>query len=221
MSGGCATVATDPNNLVNGASSKPVISSIPSVEMPSFNFSSMAMYPTVIGWGVLYTICALLLMFLGAYIANYTSALDWWSTFVWSSLVIQLVVLGTINGSYTTMLVNMNMCGNALNSFIKLSMSLLAAVTIIMWYIMQYDFGTNQNTKTYLLIMLHVNLLLSLLNLCLVTMQKLSGLNIQSDFVKLSRMFDPKKNGLTDSIANTRRLGDESLARTRSDLRIN
>jgi len=181
MSGGCATVATDPNNLANAAravSPTQVISTIASAEMPSFNFSSMAMYPTVIGWGVLYTIGALLLMFFGAYIGNYTSTLEWWSTFVWSSLVVQLVILGTINGSYNSMLVNMNMCSNALKSFITISMSLLSAVTIIMWYIMQYDFGTNQNTKTYLLVMLHVNLLLSLLNLCLVTMHKLSGLNI-------------------------------------------
>lgn len=134
--------------------------------------------PNNIGWAVIYTIGVLLLMFIGAYLANFTSALEWWSTFIWSSLVIMLVVLASINGSYNTMLVNNKGSADGLNSFIKVSMSILSVITIIMWYIMQYDFGTNQNTKTYVLIMLHVNLLLSLLNLCLVTMQKLSGLNI-------------------------------------------
>jgi hypothetical protein len=144
-----------------------------------FNFSSMAMYPTVLGWGVLYSAGVLLLLFIGAYLGNFTSTLEWWSTFVWSTLIILLVLLAMINGSYTSMLVNMHMCANALNSFVKIAMSILGVITAILWYIMQYEFGTNQNTTTYLLIMLHVNLLLSLLNLCLVTMQKLSGLNIQ------------------------------------------
>lgn len=74
----------------------------------------------------------------------------------------------------------MHMCDAALISFIEVAMSILAVVTIIIFYIMNKDFGTNQNVNTYLLIMLHVNLFCSLLNLCLVTMQKLSNTKIPS-----------------------------------------
>ena len=87
-------------------------------------------------------------------------------------------MLATINGSYNSMLSKMHMCENALNSFIKVAMVTLAAITIGIWYVINNDFGTNRNTNTYLLVMLHVNLLCSLLNLCLVTMQKLSGTGI-------------------------------------------
>jgi hypothetical protein len=113
--------------------------------------------------------------------------MDWWSTFIWSTLVILLVILSTINGSYNSMLVKMYMCANAQISFIEVSMSILALITILLWYIMYYDFGTNQNVNTYLFIMLHVNLLCSLLNLCLVTMQNLSNVNISKKLdVKLN-----------------------------------
>ena len=70
------------------------------------------------------------------------------------------------------------MCDAALFSFIECAMSILAVITIIIFYIMNNDFGTNQNVNTYLFLMLHINLFCSLLNLCLVTMQKLSNKKI-------------------------------------------
>jgi len=136
------------------------------------------MYPTVLGWAVLYAISALLFMFLGAYLGGVVSIVNWWSTFIWSALVCMLAVLASINGSYNAMLVNMTMCADALKSFITVAMTTLAAITIVLWYIMYYEFGTNQNTTTYLLVMLHVNFFASIVNLCMVTMHKLSGLNI-------------------------------------------
>jgi hypothetical protein len=182
MSSGCGQVAQDPNSV--GAApttqSGPISSSAKTAEMPTLDVSSMAMYPTVIGWGVVGIFGALLVMFLLSYLAGISSVGNWWSIFIWSSLIILLVILATINGSYTSMLVNMHMCTSALNSFIQVSLLILGLITIILWYIMNHDFGTNQNVNTYLFIMLHVNLLCSLLNLCLVTMQQLSGVNIKS-----------------------------------------
>jgi len=180
---GCASVVTDPNTIGGAAAAsaaqiKPLSSQTMSAEMPNFQLNSIAMYPTVIGWAVLYTIVALCLMFLGAFMAGSVAIMDWWSTFIWSTLIILLVILSTINGSYNSMLVNMHMCANAQISFIQVSMSILSLITILLWYIMYYDFGTNQNVNTYLFIMLHVNLLCSLLNLCLVVMQNLSNVNI-------------------------------------------
>jgi hypothetical protein len=186
MSSGCASVVTDPNSVAGGASVavaqiQPLSSLIASAQMPTFDWSSMAMYPTIIGWGVLYTIGILALLFLGAFIRDATAVTNWWSTFVWSTLVVLLVMLAIINATYDSMLVNMHMCLSALTSFIEVAMSMLALVTIIMFYIMNKDFGTNQNVNSYIFIMLHVNLFCSLLNLCLVTMQKLSNTKIPSN----------------------------------------
>ena len=187
--------------------------------MPSIDLSSMAMYPTVIGWGVLYTIGFLLILFAGSFLSGVRSITDWWSTFVWSTVLILLVMLATINGSYNAFLVNMHMCNNALQSFIQVAMSMLSLITIIIFYIMKNDFGTNQNVNTYLFIMLHVNLLCSLLNLCFVTMQKMSNLNLEgiTSFglikAKLEKAFDPNKNGLRNSV-------DATNAQARRDLNI-
>jgi hypothetical protein len=181
MSSGCAPASTDPNSIGAAASllQNPSISGlISSVRMPTFDLASMAMYPTVIGWMVLYTIGFLLILFAGAFLRGAVSVINWWSTFVWSTLLILLVILATINASYNTYLVNMHMCDAALFSFIECAMSILAVITIIIFYIMNNDFGTNQNVNTYLFLMLHINLFCSLLNLCLVTMQKLSNKKI-------------------------------------------
>jgi len=137
----------------------------------------MAMYPTVIGWAVLYSLAAILVVFIGGSLSGYTGLMDYWSKFVWASLFILLVVLIAINGSYDFALTHMTMCKNAQDNFVKVAMSILAIITVILCYIMYYEFGTNKSTQTYLLIMLHVNFLGSLLNLCLVTIHKLSDAN--------------------------------------------
>jgi hypothetical protein len=230
MAGGCDTVPTDPNALgrLSGPTApavQPISASTATVQMPSVDMSSMAMYPAIMGWGVLYTLGVLLLLFIGAKLGNYTAITNWWSTTVWSSLLLLLVILVTVNASYAALLKNMHMCNNAIKSFVEVAMSLLGVITVIMCYVMYYEFGTNYTTDTYLGIMLHVNFLLSLMTLCLVTMQKLSSLAITKvDFSGIARAFqnafDPNRNGLTASVNQTGADFNASLARTRSDLGI-
>lgn len=180
MSSGCDATPLPGATTTPPATQQPISSGTETAQMPSVNLSSMAMYPTVIGWAILYIFGAIVLLFIGAALAGYASITDYWSTFVWSSLVIALIALATINGSYAAALKNMYMCPNSLISFIKVAMSLLALITVILCYIMYYEFGTNKNTETYMLVMLHVNFLASLLNLCLVTIHQLSVANTTS-----------------------------------------
>jgi hypothetical protein len=230
MAGGCDTVPTDPNVLggLSGPTApavQPISASTATVQMPTVDMSSMAMYPAIMGWGVLYTLGVLLLLFIGAKLGNYTPVTNWWSTAVWSSLLLLLVILITVNGSYAALLKNMHMCNNSIKSFVQVAMSILAVITVIMCYVMYYEFGSNYTTDTYLGIMLHVNFLLSLMTLCLVTMQKLSSLSIAKvDFSGIAtafqNAFDPNKNGLTTSVNQTGAGFNASLAKTRSDLGI-
>jgi hypothetical protein len=90
-----------------------------------------------------------------------------------------LITLATINGSYSTILKNMAMCSATTTYFIKVAMSLMAVITIMFWYIMTYNFNQSEVTDNYLLIMLHINLLASVMTLCLTTMQQLALLGIQ------------------------------------------
>jgi hypothetical protein len=145
--------------------------------LPTLDLSSIAMYPIIIGYGILGTIGALGLIFLAGYLTNNAGITDKWSLFIWSSLIILLVSLAIINTSYNRMLSTMRMCKASITTMLQTCMTSLAVATILLCYILYYDFGTNQNIRQYLLFMLHVNLLTSIINLCMVTMQQLSTAN--------------------------------------------
>lgn len=145
--------------------------------LPTLDFSTIAMYPIIIGYGILGTIGFLGLIFFLAYLTNQTGVTDKWSLFVWSSLIILLVSLAIINTSYNRMLAKMTMCKASITTLLQTCMISLALATILLCYILYYDFGTNQNIRQYLLFMLHVNLLTSIINLCMVTMQQLATAN--------------------------------------------
>jgi hypothetical protein len=156
--------------------------------MPTFDFSSYAMYPTVIAWVVLGIIGLIFLIFLFGYATNQSNITDMWSLFVWGSFIALLASLAIVNASFNRMLINMNMCKTSMKNFLQVSMSTLAVATILLSYILYYDFGTNQNIRHYLVFMLHVNLLTSIINLCMVTMQQLST----AHRVDAPQLFTPK-----------------------------
>lgn len=145
--------------------------------MPSFDFSAFAMYPTLIAWCVLGVMGLIFLLFVFGYFMNYKGITDMWSIFVWTSFSALLMTLAIVNASFNSALINMNMCKTSITNFLEVCMSTLAVATIILSYILYYDFGTNQNIRQYLFFMLHVNLLTSIINLCMVTMQQLATAN--------------------------------------------
>lgn len=148
------------------------------VTMPSIDLNALAMYPAVIGWGVLGTVIALALIFLGAFLTKTDFITQWWSVFIWTSLLILITVLIVINISYASALKGMTMCSATKTSFVDSALGTLAAISILLFYIIQYEFGTNQDTDTYLKLMVHVNLLGSLMTLCMVTMLQIHNLTV-------------------------------------------
>ena len=150
---------------------------MPAISLPNINISGLALIPIYIGSGILSLIMLLGLLFGISKLFGYTYVFDWWAVFIRVSFIALVISLAAINGSYTGILKNMSMCTETVKNFINTATSLLAAITILLWYIVSYNFDRSDTTENYLLIMLHINILASLLTLCLTTMQKLSLLN--------------------------------------------
>lgn len=140
----------------------------------------------MIGWAVLYGLIAMVILFIIGKIMNYTNITDYWSTGLFVSLILLLVTLATVNGSYIAGLNQMSMCNDSIQNLVKVAMSILASITIILAYMIYYEFGTNDQISTYLMIMIHVNLLCSVMTLCLVSMRQLSDIGIQTKGLSLS-----------------------------------
>ena len=139
----------------------------------------------MIGWAVLYGLVAMVVLFVIGKVMNYTTITDKWSTALFTSLMLLLITLATVNGSYIAGLNRMSMCNDSIKNLVKVSMSILASITIILAYMIYYEFGTNDQVSNYLMIMIHVNILCSLLTLCLVIMRKLAGIGIQTKGLSL------------------------------------
>lgn len=148
------------------------------VNMPSVDFNALAMYPAAIGNGILVTLGVLSLLFLGAFLTKTDIITQWWSVFIWVSLLVLITVLIVINVSYASSLRGMTMCSETKTKFVDSALGTLAAISILLFYIIQYEFGTNQDTDTYLKLMVHVNLLGSLMTLCMVTMLQIHNLTV-------------------------------------------
>jgi hypothetical protein len=148
------------------------------LSLPAIDFTSLALFPLYIGYAILVMIAILVMLFIGAKIIGYIPDLDWVSFIIRLTFMSLLITLVTIDGSYSTILKNMAMCSATTTYFIKVAMSLLAAITIMFWYIITYTFDQSEITDNYLLIMIHISLLASIMTLCLTTMQQLSLLGI-------------------------------------------
>jgi len=149
------------------------------VSLITIDYSQLALFPLYVGYTMLVMIGILIVLFVGIKLAGFVPDLDWVSFIIRLAFMSLLITLATINGSYSTILKNMAMCSETTTYFIKVAMSLMAVITIMFWYIMTYNFNQSEVTDNYLLIMLHINLLASIMTLCLTTMQQLALLGIE------------------------------------------
>jgi hypothetical protein len=150
-------------------------STVETVSLPKVDLSSIGLFPVWAGWIVLSVFGLLLILFVIAYLFKNSIAITYWSYFIWTSLLILLIALSAINGTFNSVLLTKNICSSSKDPTITIILSILSAITLLMGYIINFDFGQRLDVQTYLLIMLHVNLLSSLLVLSFVVLFKLAA----------------------------------------------
>lgn len=155
-----------------------VSSTSDTVVLPELTMSSVGLYPVLVGWLALIIITVFVVFFLIGYIFSISVITEHLSKFVWGSLLVLTVSLLAINGSFSAA-AKKNICNAAKSPSIKVILGTLAAITILMGYIINFEFGKSIDPgQTYIIVMLHVNLFCSMLVLSYVTLFQISKASI-------------------------------------------
>ena len=153
-----------------------VQSTAETVSLPKVNIDLIGLFPVWAGWLIVVVFGVLLTLFIIGYVFNNSLVTSYWSKFIWGSLIILLIALSSINGVFNSVLADStkNICNTAKDPTILTMTIILGLITLLMGYIINFEFGQNLDVQTYILIMLHVNLLSSLLVLSYIILFKLA-----------------------------------------------
>ena len=153
-----------------------VQSTAETVSLPKVNIDLIGLFPVWAGWVIVVVFGLLLTLFIIVYVFNNSFVTSYWSKFIWGSLIILLISLSSINGVFNSVLADStkNICNTAKDPTILTMTIILGLITLLMGYIINFEFGQNLDVQTYILIMLHVNLFSSLLVLSYIILFKLA-----------------------------------------------
>ena len=176
MSGTCEEPIKKVGETIT-TTAKTVQSTVETVSLPKINIELIGLFPVWAGWLIVVVFGLLLILFIIGFVFNNSFVISYWSKFIWGSLIILLIALSSINGVFNSLVADntKNICNSAKDPTISTMTIILALITILMGYIINFDFGQNLDVQTYILIMLHVNLLCSILVLSYVVLFKLAA----------------------------------------------
>jgi hypothetical protein len=152
-----------------------VQSTVQTVSLPQVDLTLIGLFPVWAGWLIVGVFGLLLIIFVIGYAIKNSIITSYWSKFIWGSLVILLIALSSINGVFNSIIADKTkvVCNTAKDPTITIMTIILGLITLLMGYIIHFDFGQKLDVQTYILIMLHVNLFSSLLVLSYVILFKL------------------------------------------------
>lgn len=165
----------EPVTTSKTSSTQEAKSTAETLSLPKIDISLIGLFPVWAGYVVLVVFVLFLILFLGSFMYKNSLITEYWSKFIWGSLVVLLVSLSAINATFNSALATKNICNTAKDPTIKIILSSLSAITILMGYIIYFEFENNIDVQTYILIMLHVNLFCSVLVLSYVVLFKLAN----------------------------------------------
>ena len=153
-----------------------VQSSVETVSLPKVDLSLIGLFPVWAGWVILGVFGLLLILFIIGYVIKNSIITSYWSKFIWGSLIILLIALSSINGVFNSVVADKTkvICNTAKDPTITTMTVILGLISLLIGYIIHFDFGQNLDVQTYILIMLHVTLFCSLLVLSYVILFRLA-----------------------------------------------
>ena len=176
MSGTCEEPIKKVGETVT-TTAQTVQSTVETVSLPKINIELIGLFPVWAGGLIIGVFGLLLILFIIGYLFKNTIITSYWSKFIWGSLIILLIALSSINGVFNSLVADKtkNICNSAKDPTILTMSVILGLITLLMGYIINFEFGQNIDVQTYILIMLHVNLFSSLLVLSYIILFKLAA----------------------------------------------